>query len=68
MKVCALCHRIRTRYIVAAALLVGLGAGIFLGAGVTAFQVEIYKGTMKGIVNQAINKIGHAAAKEAKKK
>lgn len=67
MKVCALCHRIRTRYIVAAALVVGLGAGILLGAGVMSFQFEMYKGNMKGIVNQAVQQI-YAAQKGGKKK
>ena len=68
MKICALCHRVPTRYIVAGALLVGLGGGIIIGSGLTAFQVEMYKSTMKRIVNQAVNQLGHAAEKGRRKK
>ena len=68
MKVCVLCHSIPTRYIVAGALLVGLGGGIIIGSGLTAFQMEMYKSTMKGILNQAVNQLGHAAQKGGRKR
>ena len=68
MKACPSCLLLPYRFVRWCFLVVGVAIGILIGTTLASLQFEVYKSEMRGIVNQAINKIGHAAAKETKKK